>query len=341
MRHDATQRMHLLPPSPAPDRSARTLRATVAKVRFAKPETGFSIVTLASGESAKGTFGSTPAVGLEYEFTGAWKFDGRFGWTFDAREIEQLAPTTAAGVVGYLRAHAPWVGDVVARRIVTAFGDDALATLKKDPARVAAEVRGITLERAKEIQQVLVGREEMERVEIAVREAVAGAGVTGRQIRSILDRWGKHAAERIMENPYRLIAEIEGIGWATADRIAIAAGIDPRAEIRLAAGVDRAILDREDQGDTCVSAGILGTAAAKLLAVPQASVDEAIRAAIAEGRLVTLACGGAQMIARAWLAEQEAAIAETVAALLSWREPVAMPTPTPPSDPLAFLGELA
>lgn len=304
-------------PLPSPDRSARTLRATVAKVRFAKPDTGFAIVSLASGESAKGTFGATPAAGLEYEFTGAWKFDARFGWTFDAREVEQLAPSSAAGVVGYLRAHAPWVGDVVARRIVAAFGDEALQVLKTSPARVAGAVKGITPERAKEIQQVLVEREDLERVEVRVRGLVAGAGVNGRQLRAILERYGKRAAELIVEDPYRLIDDVDGIGWATADAIAKATGIDPRAHVRLLAGIDRAILDREEAGDTCVPPAVLITAAAGLLTVPSAAVEAALEEVIREGRIVRFPVASALlMCARARTYDAERAIAEAVAALL-------------------------
>lgn len=337
------------------DRSARALRGVVSRVRFANPDTGFAIVELRDGSGVKGTIAGA-APGLEFHFHGTWKHDARFGWTFDAHEgAIPLLPTTAAGVVDYLRAHAPWVGAAVARKIVEAFGDDALEVAKSDPARVAAEVPGITTERAAEIARVLNDRAALEAVEVAVRGMVAVAGVNARQVRAILDRYGSEAANFVRANPYRLIDEVEGIGWATADAIAKALGLEATAADRVRAGIMRAMQDREDEGDACAPRARVVELSVALLGIARAVVEEQLVAMVAdqdkgESVLVEAALEGlaGAFVWRRATWEAEALIAETVVALLApgatgdaeapgEPEEQAAAAPVDAADPLACL----
>lgn len=349
------------PPEPAArttrtvDRSAREVRAVLDKVRFHKPETGFVIGSLRGGDSVKGTL-AAPGVGIEYSFVagarGGWTHDARYGWTFAFDDAQPLLPTSSEGVGDYLLAHAPWIGPSVVRRVVEAFGDDALAVLKTDPERVAREVRGITVDRAHEIRAALLTREAVEAVEVDVRGVVASAEVTGRQIRAILDRFGKEAALAVRADPYRLIEDIEGIGWETADRIASAIGFDRRGEPRVRAGIMHVLAEAEREGGhTCMPFGALLGGAASALTVDVALVEARARALVEAGELVALAQAQAgapePLVFRAALYTAERAVASAIVQLLAPAravEAVEVPGPAPPAsevDPLDCLDVLA
>lgn len=327
------------------DRSAREVRGVLSQIRFHSPSTGFVIAVLRGGDCVKGTL-AEPAVGLEYHLIagsrGGWQHDARYGWTFAFDDARPLVPTTNEGVGEYLLAHAPWIGRSVVKRVLEAFGDTALTVLKSDPARVARDVRGLTRERADEIQAALVAREAVEAVEVEVRSVVAAAEVTGRQIRAILDRHGSESAAVVRANPYRLIEEIDGIAWATADRIATAVGVDRRDPARIRAGVLTALREAEDKsGCTCAPYSVLVGEACTLLSLDPATVEARVVTMIPEGDLVNLARDGAPepLIFRAELFAAERAIASGVVQLLA---PARAPcTDAPALDPLACLEGLS
>lgn len=328
---------------PALDRSALELRGAIARIRFQRD--GFVIAELRGGESIKGNL-REPALGLEYHFVGKWVSDPKWGWTFVFDDARPILPTTTTGIRDYLKVHAPWVGPAVARELLAAFGETTLEVLKSDPDQVAAKIGGITRERAREIQAALLAREAIEKVEVDVRGLVAPAGVNMRQIRAILDKYGSEAAIVVRENPYRLIDDIDGVGWATADRIGTAVGIDRRSPARLRAGILHALREAEDEGHTCQPAPALVEAAAKILSVEERVILDRVDELTAEDQLksyVPPGPGGVTMfplVYRPDLYEAEAAIASTVLTLLS---PAPVPAAIAPApletdvDPLDWL----
>lgn len=287
---------------PAPiDWSASELRGVLERIVWPKPSDepsrdGMVIARLRSGASVKGSL-FAPALGQEYVFSGRWEEgrvgrDGRqFDPTFVFRDALALQPTTSDGVHEYLVAHCKWVKHATARAIVEAFGaNNALQICKTDPDRVAAAVRGITPERAREIRADLVSRQELEAVEVAVRGIVAAVpepGVTTRQLRAILVKYAGESAEVLKREPYKLIEHIEGIGWKTADAIGRAVGIESADPARLRAGILHAIQAAEDEGGhTCVRRGELVASAVGLLLVDMDVVAGRLDAMRDAGELV-------------------------------------------------------
>ena len=333
------------------DRGAREHRAVLDRVRFHNRETGFVIAGLRGGDSVKGTL-AAPSPGIEYHFVagarGGWQHDARYGWTFAFNDATPLLPTSSEGVGDYLLAHAPWMGRSTVRAVLSALeGEDVLSVLKNHPERVAATVRGITLERAQEIRDALLAREKIEAVEVEVRGVVAAAEVTGRQIRAILDRFGNEAALAVRADPYRLIEEIDGIGWETADRIATSIGFDREGAPRIRAGIMHALAEAEREGGhTALPYGELLGAAAGALTLARTPVEVRVQDLIRAGELVTLPGldPNSPLVFRAAIYAAESAVASAIVQLLA-------PGPEPPveggesgrdaeDDPLACLDQL-
>lgn len=344
------------PPAPSVDWSSTELRGVLDRIIWPKPapgggsvaepsRDGMVIARLRDGSSVKGVIFS-PVIGQEYVFSpGRWEEGrrrddgGQFAPTFVFRDALALAPTTGAGVRDYLRAHCPNVGPAVARAIVEAFGEvDALTICKTDPARVAAAVRGITPARAEEIKVQLLARASIEAVEVDVRGIVADVpppGITTRQLRAILAEYGAKSAEVLRREPYRLIEEIMGVGWKTADAIGMGVGIASDDPGRLRAGILHAIQAAEDEGGhTCVEAGSLLVAAVGLLLVDMGVVERRIGELKGAGELVEYTGGsGVPTISRAPMFDAESAISAAFVRLLGpekivVRRPVEAKAPT-------------
>jgi exodeoxyribonuclease V alpha subunit len=290
----------------------------LSSIAWRSEETGFTIGRLCDGSSIKGTLREA-SIGLEWHFLGRWVSDPRWGWTFIFEDARAIIPTTTQGVRDYLRAHAKWVGPEISRAIVTKYGADALTILKTDPARVASEIKGITLERASEIKAALIDHEAIEAVEVDVRGIVGPAGVNARQIRAILDRHGRQAAIVCRENPYRMIEEVDGVGWATADRIGKSIGIDPRAPARIRAGMLHVLREAEGEGHTCMPGVAFMHAAATLLSVPIEDVGLRFGELANDGELVSLAshAHGGSLVFRSKLYRAERSISSAILRMLS------------------------
>jgi exodeoxyribonuclease V alpha subunit len=209
--------------------------------------------------------------------------------------------------------------------LVSTFGERTLEILKHDPVRVAQEIRGITLERAQEIREALLAIEEMEAVEVAVRGLVAPAGVTTRQLHAILERYGREAASVVRANPYRLIDEVAGVGWTTADKIGRATGFDAGAPERLRAGIVHALREAEDDGHTCLSRSALVGLAAGVLGRGVPEVERRLEALVASRELVTYTPSGgpdeSPVEERIYLRETHEAEESVAGAIVAFLEP--------------------
>ena len=91
---------------------------------------------------------------------------------------------------------------------------------------------------------------------------------TARAVR-IFKTYGSDAIQVMSENPYRLARDIRGIGFKTADAIAMKLGIEKTALIRVRAGISYALTEAMDEGHCGLPTDELVPLAENLLEVPQ------------------------------------------------------------------------
>ena len=108
---------------------------------------------------------------------------------------------------------------------------------------------------------------------------------TARAVR-IYKTYGIDAVQVMSENPYRLARDIRGIGFKTADAIAMKFGIDKTAMIRVRAGISYALTEAMDEGHWGLPTGQLVPLAVKLLEVPGELVQTALDLEISEGSVI-------------------------------------------------------
>jgi exodeoxyribonuclease V alpha subunit len=254
-----------------------TLAGTIERVTFHNAETGFCVlkVQAAGKRDLVPVVGHAPAIaaGEWIAAAGRWTSDRQHGLQFRAETLRVTPPTGREGIARYLASgQMRGIGPAMAQRIVALFGADTFAVIEAEPGRLT-EVEGIGPKRA---ARILRGWAEQKRVrEIMIFLHAHGVG-TARAVR-IFRTYGRDAIAVMTQDPYRLARDIRGIGFRTADAIAMRLGMAREAPQRLRAGVTFALQTATDEGHCGLPTERLVALAQRLLEVE----PDLIRLAIA------------------------------------------------------------
>src|SRR5450759_3449567 len=290
---------------------------TVERVTFHNDENGFSVLRVqARGRRELVTVVGHAASVSPGEFIqaeGSWVNDRVHGVQFSARSLTAVAPTTVDGIEKYLGSGlVKGIGPHFARRLVNAFGASVFDVIDQAPEKLRS-VKGIGRVRAQRI--VDAWREQKAVREIMVFLHSHGVG-TSRAVR-IFKTYGQDAMAIISENPYRLAADIRGIGFLTADKIAGTLGIEKTAMIRARAGIGYTLGEAMDEGHCGLPLAELRSAASKLLDIPETLVGEALALELSAGTVVEDTVAGAACVFLAGLHAAERMIAARIRGLAS------------------------
>ena len=307
-----------------PSSEGEVLAGAVERVTYHGEENGFCVLRVkARGHREVVTVvGHAAAVSAGEWITssGEWVNDRTYGPQFRSRFLKVTAPTSAEGIERYLGSGMiRGIGPVYAKKLVGAFGERVFDVIEADPERLR-EIDGIGPVRAERITAAWAEQK-------AVREIMMflhGHGVgTARAVR-IFRTYGADAVQVMTENPYRLARDIRGIGFRTADAIAMRLGIGRTAMTRLRAGVAHTLAEAMSDGHCGLPADDLLPMAAELLDAPEDLVRTALDEELASGHVVTDEVGGTRCVFLAGLHRAERGIAERLARIaagsLPWPE---------------------
>ena len=293
----------------SPSSEREVLAGAVERVTFHSEESGFCVLRIkARGHRELVTVvghAAAVAAGEWITASGEWVNDRTFGPQFRSRFLKATAPTSTEGIERYLGSGMiRGIGPVYAKKLVRAFGDHVFDIIETDPERLR-EVDGIGPVRAERITAAWAEQK-------AVREIMMflhGHGVgTARAVR-IFKTYGADAVQVMSENPYRLARDIRGIGFKTADAIAMRLGIEKTAMIRIRAGVAHALTEAMDDGHCGLPAAELLPLAAGILEAPEDLVRTAIDEELAAGSVVADRVGDTPCVFLAGLHRAEHGIA--------------------------------
>lgn len=222
--------LDLPPADPAPVAPARDMTRTehlghVDRVVFADPARPFSILALRPGkgqpfgETVMGPFDPDEfEPGVLYKFHGRWEpGTAKFGPRFNASTFTVAGHLTQAAIVKYLSRTCPGVTEATARKLYAAYGRDAIAMLRDDPAGAAAAV-GLDPDKANEAADRLAIDSRDQEVKAELFGLFAGRGFPGKLIAECVDKWGKRAPVMIQKNPFNLLG-LSGAGFKRCDRL--------------------------------------------------------------------------------------------------------------------------
>ncbi len=253
-----------------------TLEGTIDRIVFSGGDGVFTVarLKLERGGDVVTVVGSLLGVpaGAALRVQGRYETTSRFGEQFRVTRYTEVAPATLDGIRRYLGSGLiKGIGPEFAGRIVERFGIETLEILDRDPGRIS-EVSGIGPARAKSIRAAWSAQREVRKVMVFLQ----GYGVSPAFAARIYKRYGERAIALVRENPYRLAFDVWGIGFASADKIADALGIEKESDVRVEAGVRHVIQESSTNGDVFVPRERLVRQAAALLEVTETLADAAI-----------------------------------------------------------------
>src|SRR5471030_3130595 len=243
------------------------LAGLVERVTFHNSDNGFCVLRAkARGHRDLVTLvghAATISAGEWITASGEWVNDHAHGQQFKARFMRTSAPTSIDGIEKYLGSGMiRGIGPVYARKMVKAFADKVFDIIEAEPDRLR-EVTGIGAVRAKRITDAWAEQKVVREIMVFLHSNGVG---TARAVR-IYKTYGSDAVQVMTENPYRLARDIRGIGFKTADAIAMKLGIEKTAMIRVRAGISYALTEAMDDGHCGLPNADLVPLAEKLLEV--------------------------------------------------------------------------
>ena len=211
------------------------IEANVMGTVYRNEENGYTVMTVQIGRAEQTVVGCLPVLhpGEQAAFEGEWTEHANYGRQFKCVRCEPLKPTTRLGIERFLRSGViKGVGAVTAKQIVSAFGEDTLTVLGEHPERLT-EVPGIGKKRAAQIAESF-RESQAERETMIFLQAY---GIPAALSAKIGRLYGDEARTVIQTNPYRLCEDLEGVGFLTADRIAVSMGVPPDSPHRICAAL--------------------------------------------------------------------------------------------------------
>ena len=262
------------------------LEGVLERITFYNEENGFLIGKLKGNDKSAevAVVGKAPKVqcGETLALKGKWVNHPKHGRQFSFDSFESKLPASAYGIRKYLASgliHG--IGKTYANKIVDKFGADTLNVISEDSGRLR-EVGGIGKKRIKNIREAWQEQK-------AVREVMMFLqtyGVTDALCLRLVRKYGNTAKTVLETDPYRIIREVKGIGFKTADKIALNLGLSNNGPKRIEAGILHTVQEAEDQGHNHMERRELVIQSANLLESDSNEIDNRIESLIESADLV-------------------------------------------------------
>ena len=318
-------------PKPAKKGKARTvstaseeISGSVENVTFRNETTGYTVcsVKIHGAETAGPSIvvGTCAAmwVGEELRAKGKWVCHPQHGLQFQAETLTCIAPTSVEGITRYLASGMiRGIGKVNAKRIVAKFGEDTLRVIEKESARLE-EVEGIGPVRRKMIKESWNSQRATRDIMIFLQAHGVGTAMSAR----IYRRYGQDAIAIIKQNPYRLCRDITGIGFKTADTIAMKIGVPRDSPDRARAGILYTLTSQQEEGHCFCEEAELILAAQDLLGISPEILAEALKAELDGAKTLVLSNGRVYLADLYWAERRVAAKIQSLLATPSRFRPI-------------------
>ncbi|WP_201258189.1 SF1B family DNA helicase RecD2 [Piscirickettsia litoralis] len=297
------------------------ISGAVERITYHNEENGFCIIRVkAKGHrdfvTVKGKVASIHA-GEFIESGGEWINDRNYGMQFQSKWLRVVPPTTLEGIQKYLGSGMiKGIGSHFAKVLVKAFGEDVFTVIEDQPERLHS-LPGIGKKRV----NIITKAWEEQKVVRSIMLFLQSNGVgTARAVR-IYKTYGEEAIAIVSDNPYRLALDIRGIGFKTADELALRLGIPQDSIKRAQAGVRHVLQEICSEGHCAAQEQHLIEKSVELLAVPIDLIRAAIEAELQENRVLREVIDDMPCIYLDKLYHAENSVSQQVARLVQGEQP--------------------
>ena len=248
------------------------LAGYVEHIIYRNADNGYTVLNLVSGEAEMTCVGifSAIAEGENIEASGDYTDHPTYGKQFKVESFEEKAPEDEEAIERYLGSGAiRGIGLALAARIVRRFKADTFRIIEEEPERLA-EVKGISERKAMEIADQVNEKRDLRQAMIFLQQY----GITMNLAVKVYQQYGQEVYGIIRENPYRLADDIEGVGFRTADEIAVRVGIRMDSDFRIRSGILYVLLQASTEGHTYLPEEELTRRTGQLLEVGEEQIEK-------------------------------------------------------------------
>jgi exodeoxyribonuclease V alpha subunit len=259
-----------------------TLDAVLERITYANQDTGYTVARVATDRGSDLLTVVGPLLGAQpgesLRLRGRWTSHPQYGRQFQVETYQTMLPATIQGIRRYLGSGLiKGIGPKMAERIVDHFGEDTLRLIEEEPGRLI-EVPGLGPKRTRMITAAWEEQQAIKEVMVFLQ----GVGVSTSLAVRIYKTYRDEAIEVVRREPYRLAAEVWGIGFKTADQIAQRLGIPHDSPQRVKAGLQFALSEASEDGHCYLPEAELVTKATGLLGVEVELAGRCLEELVAE-----------------------------------------------------------
>ena len=254
------------------EKTVESLAGYVEHIIYRNADNGYTVLNLVSGEDEITCVGIFSAIveGENIEAQGEYTEHPTYGQQFKVTSFEEKAPEDEEAIERYLGSGAiKGIGLAMAARIVRRFKEDTFRIIEEEPERLA-EIKGISNRKAMEIASQVNEKRDLRQAMIFLQQY----GITMNLAVKVYQAYGQDVYGIIRENPYRLADDIDGVGFRTADEIAVRVGIRMDSDFRVRSGILYTLLQASGEGHTYLPETELTPRASKLLNVTAEQVEK-------------------------------------------------------------------
>lgn len=296
-----------------------TVKGYVEEIIFRNIDNGYCVLLINAGNNLVTAVGVFPPVeeGEYLEMQGEHVVNNKFGEQFNVSECKIVQPDSVESIYRYLSSGLFYgVGEVTAKNIVNTFGARALEYIEKDPVKLS-QVKGLSLKKAMAINEAFIVHKEQQATILYLQNFDISLNLALK----IYKTYGDGTKRIIEKNPYQMVEDVDGVGFITADKIALKMGFDQYSRFRITAGIGHVLQEGASKnGHTYLERREVVSEVCRLLKMNEEEyrymVDGIILDNVVMGKIVIIEENGEECVMLTRMYENENGIARCLADML-------------------------
>ena len=263
-----------------------TIEGCVNNIVYRNEENGYTVFELAAKDSTDmltcvGSF-SYISEGEYFRLECQETQHSVYGKQYKVINAETIEPEDADAMERYLGSGAvKGIGKALAKRIVSVFGDETFRVIEEEPERLA-DIKGISERMARVISENFYDKRELRNAMMFLQKYGISSGLSVK----IYKQYGAGIYEVLRTNPYRMAEEIKGVGFKTADEIALSGGISIDSQYRTRAGILYVLSEAVGQGHTFLPEQEFMDMTVSLLEIEPEAVEQPLDSLILDRKVI-------------------------------------------------------
>ena len=299
-------------------RDLTVIKGMVEEVIYRNDDTNYTVILIDVNKEYITATGKFPVIneGEWVELNGKFVLNQKYGEQFAVDSVKLSPPNTLDGITRYLSSGLiPGVGPVTAMNIVNKFGEATLDIIHYNPDRLA-ECRNVSPKKAREIGQAYAEVHQMQNAVMIMQSYNISTNLAIK----IYNQYGEGTEDILKNNPYKMVEDVDGIGFLTADRIAMAMGVPSDSDYRIRAGILHVLKDNSDKnGNTYMQIPALKEGVFGLLSINNLSdrIDNLLTKLTLENYIKLIEINGENVVALSQYYKIEKVLADSLILLNS------------------------